>query len=219
MNKRNRWPRYTSDVSETDMPQCSIDYKTCFTDGNGNLLNSASEVFKHIAFRQVQCGDCGTRLCTVILHSFTYVYAVTLALTSASGNLGLEAFLPDTERAVTPSTSSENDDVPHLPLTDTWDDGAFALRDVVTGTQPTNVREWTLRLLQRYRFVIAETPSHFAMLSGPSAFNSMVVHLRRHPDTALLCVNDDVVTDDDRVRTLFKVWAKEMWGTPARWEK
>lgn len=168
---------------------------------------------------------------------------VTLALLRASGELGLEAFLPPPTRVVSYglgrySSPEDVDPTPHLPLNDRWEDGEFTLSDVLSGApQDTNVREWTLRLLERYRFVIgthsslflitslmprrgaADTPSHFAMLSGPSAFTGMLAHLKKHPDVALLCVNDDVAIDDDKVAALFKHWANEHWGTPAEWER
>lgn len=54
----HKWPLYRG-VEDKKLPQCSIDYDTCFTDG-GKALKSASEVFKNIAFRQTQCGDCST---------------------------------------------------------------------------------------------------------------------------------------------------------------
>lgn len=85
---------------------------------------------------------------------------VSIALVAASGELGLEAFLPPPERIVTPglgkffASQADNDEVPHLPVTDQWKDGRFALADVVSSSQETNVREWTLRMLQRYRFTI-----------------------------------------------------------------
>ena len=134
---------------------------------------------------------------------------VTVALLKASGDQGLDAFLPPSDRVATgPRAPSENDDVPHLPLTPTWEDGKFALRDVLPGGgQETNVRQWTLRLLQRYRFVIGETPSHFAMLTGPSTFRGLLSHLQKNPGVSLLCVNDDVAIDDHRVSELFWDWA------------
>jgi len=111
------------------------------------------------------------------------------------------------------------DPVPHLPLNDRWEDGQFMLSDVLSGMKNANVRQWTLRLLERYRFVIGNTPAHFAMLSGPSTFKSMLTHLNKNPDVALLCINDDVALDDDKVAALFKQWASERWGTPAQWER
>ena len=58
--KTNVWPRYTHAVDEKDLRQCSLDYDTCFTDGEHKQFTSASEVFKNIAFRQPRCGDCST---------------------------------------------------------------------------------------------------------------------------------------------------------------
>ena len=57
------------------------------------------------------------------------------------------------------------------------------------------------------------------MLSGPSTFSGMVVHLRKHTDVALLCVNDDVAIEDERVGRMFREWAGERWGAPAGWER
>ncbi|EKM49625.1 uncharacterized protein PHACADRAFT_214165 [Phanerochaete carnosa HHB-10118-sp] len=204
--KRNKWPRYTHDVDEKDLLQCSLDYDKCFVDAEHKPFTHASEVFKNIAFREAQCGDC-----------------ITLALLKASGELGLEAFLPPSDRVVSFDAGGfapeDIDPVAHLPLNDRWEDGEFALSDVLRGTKHANVRGWTLRLLERYRFVIGSTPGHFAMISGPSALNGMVAHLKKNPDVALLCVNDDITVDDDKVTALFKNWASDHWGTPAQWEQ
>lgn len=148
-----------------------------------------------------------------------------MALVKASGELGLEAFLPPPERTFTPglgrifASRPAADDVPHLPLTPTWAGASFALRDVLSTSRETNVRAWALRMLQRYRFAIADTPAHFAMLTGPSNFNSMVTQLAKRPETALLCVNDDVAVDDARVADMFGAWAQGLWGVPALWER
>lgn len=203
----NKWPRYTRAAAEADLPQCTIDYAKCFVSPAGKPFTTASELFKHVAFREPQCGDC-----------------MTLALVRASGELGLEAFLPSGDRVVSPPLGNDRspeyvDPTPHLPLSDRWEDGEFALAEVLRGTTDTNVRAWTLRLLDRYRFVIGDTPAHFAMLSGPSAFSTMLKHLQKHPDIALLCVNDDVAIDDDKVAAAFQQWARERWSTPAAWER
>ena len=84
------------------------------------------------------------------------------ALVSASGFLGLEAFLPSSEREL-PIFDQEHlagDDVPHLPLTHRWQDAQFSLLSTMVGSQETNVRAWTLQLLQRYRFVIGASSRH-----------------------------------------------------------
>ena len=81
-----------------------------------------------------------------------------------SGRLGLEAFLPSPLRVVPradDAAAPPDAPIPHLPLTPRWEDGAFSLRAVL-GASPsdTNVRAWTLRLLERYRFVIGASPLH-----------------------------------------------------------
>ena len=57
------------------------------------------------------------------------------------------------------------------------------------------------------------------MLTGPSSARSMALHLQRHPDIALLCVNDDIAIDEDQTAALFRQFAQAHWGTPARWER
>ncbi len=158
-----------------------------------------------------------------------------LALVSASGRLGLEAFLPSSESR-RPGAPSSDDRTPYLPLVDRWEDGDFSLKAVMSASKETSVRLWTLLLLERYRFVlgklrvlyphlfrsqvshIADTPSHFAMLSGPSTVNIMAAQLARRPDVALLCINDDVITGHEEVVTMLKKWQSEQWSQPAEWE-
>jgi len=50
------------------------------------------------------------------------------------------------------------DDAPHLPLVSEWRDGDFSLQGVLPLAAETNIRKWTLRLLERYRFVVGELP-------------------------------------------------------------
>ena len=85
------------------------------------------------------------------------LFSVTLALLRESGNLGLSAFLPSPSKTM-PSLAGKvagmEESIPHLPLVPHWEDGAFALRDVIEPSTTMTVREWSLQLLQRYRFVI-----------------------------------------------------------------
>lgn len=57
------------------------------------------------------------------------------------------------------------------------------------------------------------------MLTGPSDVLSMTRRLKSKPGTVLLCVNDDVARDNDKVSTLFKDWAGTLWPRPAGWER
>ena len=61
-----------------------------------------------------------------------------------------EDFQDDLERR-----SSSLGDIPHLPLIKNWRDGDFSLRSVIgSSLDGVNIRDWSLKLLQRYRFVI-----------------------------------------------------------------
>ena len=78
----------------------------------------------------------------------------------ASGRLGMEAFLPPPHRVVPAAPdapAADPDDVPHLSMEERWEDGQFALNTVLrTSSRDVGVRDWTLRLLERYRFVIGK---------------------------------------------------------------
>lgn len=99
---------------------------------------------------------------------------VLTALVRASGPLGLAALLPPPDRVLAslagklPATP-DAPDVPHLPLVDSWEDGRFALRDVMGAARERSVREWTLQLLQRYRYVVGACPPSRAMAPGACA--------------------------------------------------
>ena len=94
----------------------------------------------------------------------------------ASGRLGMEAFLPSPSRTV-PVTqgadASHNDDVPHLSLEERWQDGQFSLASTINSSKEVNVREWTLRLLERYRFVVG------TCISNRAAIKRVLMHPHR----------------------------------------
>ncbi|GJE97686.1 hypothetical protein PsYK624_139070 [Phanerochaete sordida] len=194
-----------SSHAEDDMPACTLFYDECFTDG-GAPFERASELFKHIAFRNTQCGDCAIQ-----------------ALMKASGRLGMEAFLPPPLRVVPraeDASTAPDAQIPHLPLAPRWEDAQFSLQAVL-GPSPRdiNVREWTLRLLERYRFVIGYTPYAFVMLENYENARGALGWIDSYGDAALLCINDDVQDGEDRVSGLFRDWQERRWHRPAAWER
>ena len=46
----------------------------------------------------------------------------------------------------------------------------------------------------------------------------MLAKLDRRKELALLCINDEVSRDHDRITTYFREWQDRHWGTPAAWE-
>ncbi len=144
-----------------------MSYDECFTH-EGSGFSAATGMFKHIAFRNPKCGDCGMSY-LFVPPSFTPIhclvadapYPVIQALVKASGRLGLEAFLPPADRdlpIIGGEFASDPYEVPHLPLEERWDDAEFNVFSVMGASRETNVRAWTLRLLQRYRFVVGKPP-------------------------------------------------------------
>ncbi|KAJ7680886.1 hypothetical protein DFH06DRAFT_1164401 [Mycena polygramma] len=129
--------------------------------------------------------------------------AVIAALTNVSPH-GLSVFLP-------PPTSSAPVPIPViLPL-------------VIPSTAPPlpeNPRGFAVRLIHRYAYAIADTPSEFfGVQTGDQArwYTSWV-----HPETALLCVNDDL--SDDAWNTTrgdreLRRWFQSKWPQKLAYEK
>ncbi|KZT09090.1 uncharacterized protein LAESUDRAFT_722792 [Laetiporus sulphureus 93-53] len=203
---QQHWPTFTPGTDEKGLPSCSISFDECFSP---NASNRASDIFKGIAFDKLQCGDC-----------------VIKALVRASGSQGLSAFLPLPELVMPPvaapaAGTHRTDEEPHLPLVHDWHDGDFSLRAVVGTTHNVNVRQWILQLMQRYRYVIRDTPSAFERLTSPGQVSSMLRRIERNPNVALLCLNDDVMKEswNNQVTDVLKTWFDSHWGQPATWEQ
>ncbi|KAH9917959.1 uncharacterized protein B0H18DRAFT_883279 [Fomitopsis serialis] len=196
--------RVTPDVAEDDLLTCTISYDECFAG-----YSRASDVFKHVAFENPQCGDC-----------------IITALARASGHLGISAFLPAPERqladlsAKIPGFAEPSDTMPHLPLVPRFEDGDFSLRGVMGTAGERNVRAWTLRVLQRYRYVVGNTPAMFEMLLHTEQVKAMLQRVDETTDAALICINDDVEKGhEEYVAPLFKEWQEHRWPEPAEWER
>lgn len=78
-----------------------------------------------------------------------------------SGRQGLSAFLPPEDRVVQATRLGADADtaVPHLPLVDDWQKGDFSLESVMANSRETNVRQYALQVLHRYRYVLGTPPS------------------------------------------------------------
>ncbi|KDN51800.1 hypothetical protein RSAG8_00348, partial [Rhizoctonia solani AG-8 WAC10335] len=186
------WPRFP-----TQYMRCAIQFPTCFPSD----LTSASEAFKHVAFKEPQCGDC-----------------IIQALIGASGSLGLSAFLPPVAHGTKNTERPKNGAIPHLPLVSDYRTGDFSLKAVV-GDSTTGLRFWTAKMLQRYRFVIGDTPSIFAMVTSVISAETPFKQMRDDPSVALLCLNDDIYGSEAEVadKTLRRE-QDQRWPHPAAWE-
>ncbi|KAI1789382.1 hypothetical protein LXA43DRAFT_893004 [Ganoderma leucocontextum] len=203
------WPGYDPekfDEKDRKNRKCTILRDECFgITGLAGGPPTASAIFKHIAFDKPHCGDC-----------------IIVSLVNASGRLGLSAILPQPDRhsppSDTPPSMDESSMIPHLPLVDDWRDGRFALHDVMKYVPDTSVREWSMRILQRYRYVIGGTPSMFEQLLNLQQVRGMLASVDRNKDVALLCINDDVTRDDAEISRYFRSWQDGRWSRAAAWE-
>ncbi|KAG8745306.1 hypothetical protein FRC10_008323 [Ceratobasidium sp. 414] len=206
------WPRFP-----TPSLRCPIEFDVCFPPE----LTNASDVFKHVAFGAPQCGDCSKRLFLSLLSGpESYMSSKVInALVAASGPLGLSAFLPNpTHGLKSTHQQSVGDSVPHLPLVSDYRTGDFSLRGVLGGST-TDVREWTVRMLQRYRFVIGDTPSIFAMVQNTVTAEAAFSTMNRDSSIALLCLNDDIsIGQAEETDGVLRREQERRWPHPAAWE-
>lgn len=112
-------------------------------------------------------------------------------------------------------------EVPHLSLEQRWEDSDFRLRSVLGFSQSVGVRDWSLRLLERYRFVIGYTPYIFVMLETQDNSRGAFSWIDSYTDVSLLCINDDVQEGEEGegVSDIFQSWQDTRWGRPANWER
>lgn len=144
------WPDFDNTTIKTEKPWdvCKIDVATCFGsesffDVDYSGQRASQWLFKRMAFERPECGDCAI-----------------VALLSKDKQ-GLEAFLPSAEgKAASSPFDPSMQDVPP-PLLGSWDktwqNTDFSLW-LALRSGKWNLREYTVRLLQRYSYVIGESP-------------------------------------------------------------
>ncbi|QRW06458.1 3-O-alpha-D-mannopyranosyl-alpha-D-mannopyranose xylosylphosphotransferase [Ceratobasidium sp. AG-Ba] len=170
--------------------ECTIDFDDCFA-----KHDSAGRTFQRIAFEEpTACGDCIIR-----------------ALVNKSGARGLKAFLPSASSRPSSGTT------PVLPITSRWQDADFRLSSVFKSMA--NVRDDVLSMLQRYRFILGETPFMFAIVTSPQSAEQYVQSIQADSSLAIICVNDNVAEGDDRVREILGDWMSSRWNERADWEQ
>ena len=145
---------------------CTVNVTTCF--GRADFFDSdipqtapVQWIFKNVAFAQPRCGDC-----------------IIAAALSASGETGLEAFLPP---------SSQPDDAAyHTPAgvpyigdfgTD-WRLMDFSLKTSSLAEGGT-LRDYALRLIQRYSYILGEASMH-RYVTGTLLMLQSQANLRTH---------------------------------------
>lgn len=146
-----------------------------------NVLEIPHERVKYSPELLLTSQDAGTAVSFFLLPSPTISRTyesqplVIHALVKASGKLGLSAFLPPATRVLR-EESAVSEDVtlhlppPHLPLVKDWHDGDFTLAGSLgpwstRAPNDLNVREWTMKMLMRYRFSLGKLLPSFNHVS------------------------------------------------------
>lgn len=173
--------------------------------------NSTSDIFKHIAFEDPQCGDC-----------------IIVALLGEDLK-GLESFLPAKSRAPGNNlNTSDSLDTPVLPLTKTWQETDLALASVL----PPDLcaRDFVTRLLLRYSYTMGGQKSRLIRLHNElegrwelgrvkpeHAFLSLgSLIFPKNP--SFLGINDDIEEDEGKINSMLHGWFNMHWPVPLQWE-
>lgn len=135
----------------------------------------SSDMMKRLTFQYPECGDCSkssssSRLFhSPLLLNTTLSSLVIMALVTASGTLGLNAFFPPKETTITAPELGPGDAYPkflpppHLPLTPTWHEADFSLANILSTTalpgEQVDIRQYCMRLLSRYLYLDGESQS------------------------------------------------------------
>ncbi|PWN50205.1 hypothetical protein IE53DRAFT_316218 [Violaceomyces palustris] len=219
-------PSFHPSSSSRSTDVCKLKRTACL--GPREESESASSLFKRIAFEKPECGDC-----------------MIAALMGASGISGIEKFVPppldeedvvisSTSRAESPSAGGETPPPPppppHLPLTSSWKETDFSLETILspswskTTKTKKNLRIWCARLIQRYSYVMGSTPSDFYKVERADSLEEKLGRVDDSSETLMdrfttgpttfLCLNDDIKEDlkgTERINRILQNWFNDRW--------
>ncbi|EPQ30698.1 uncharacterized protein PFL1_01599 [Pseudozyma flocculosa PF-1] len=187
----SQWPDFTPTSiaagKARHTPACVLNLDRCFVSLAKAQQGDATwvDVFKAFTFDRVQCGDC-----------------LIYQLMRASGRRGIDAFLPPRDRKVHYRRQEawrhdEPRGVAHLPLSPFWDEAAsstasaagesfeascFTPACVLESSRwapGSSARTFALHLVQRYSYVIGESPIRFEMLRKDDQASGVFADLER----------------------------------------
>lgn len=218
--------RFSRDPNHSSAKACSIVRSTCF--GSAATNETASDFFKRIAFEQRDCGDC-----------------IITALIGASGNSGIDKFLPSADIKMSSiSGSGAGAGPPHLPLTSDWLTTDFSMPGAIpkASTRPgMTLRTWCTRLIQRYSYVLGSVGADFYKVERANKLETELDGVQRKVEEdagttevgstlkgentgplAFLCLNDDIKETGelrDRVDNLLSDFFRKMWTSKLSFER
>ena len=120
-----------------------------------------------------------------------------------SNQRGLSIFLPRPSKVIL----TPDDEPSILPLTMQNDPPPL----------PANPRSFAIRLLHRYAYAIAETPSRFFGMTIPAESERNLYLTEQQTDIAFLCINDDMPEDDKvyaKTAGIYLEYLEKKWPVP-----
>jgi 3-O-alpha-D-mannopyranosyl-alpha-D-mannopyranose xylosylphosphotransferase len=162
-------------------------------------------------------------------------WLVIMALVTASGPLGLSAFLPDRQTTfVNRAETKRIHMTPVLPVTDTWPAADFSLERVISETEeagPVNLRRYTVKLLSRYQYISGKSndiwcksllitgrsETEFHMLNNPDHAARVLSTI--NPTAVMLGLNDNIERDADDAKRVLTEWFQQRWPEKTQWER
>ncbi|CAG7849530.1 SubName: Full=Uncharacterized protein {ECO:0000313/EMBL:CCA71576.1} [Serendipita indica DSM 11827] len=219
-------------TARPDWTRCTIEWDTCFD----AEIHSASDMFKQVAFEKRECGDCllkalvrasGDIGLSALLPPHNRTFVSQPLLQQPPQHQDGDAGVNDDASTAPPLKFGEEAIAPFLPLTTTWQEADFSLEgvfasgfwDPIDGSGRVRLREWTQRLMERYRYVLADTGNYFNVIGNPVDAERMFAYVDDHPHVPLVTINDVIwqypELTDERMRT----WFDQRWSVPAAWER
>ncbi|KAF8198773.1 hypothetical protein K438DRAFT_1823675 [Mycena galopus ATCC 62051] len=178
---------------------CEISRAECLGEG----AEPAWQVFRRALVERPRCGDC-----------------FISALVRASGQRGLDTFLPETTSS-SPSNSQ-------TPLTSSRDASTEAetlplILPLTPPPLPQNPRKFALRLIYRYSYALGVSLTKFIMLgTARQAQRELNQGVDKTPEIALLCINDDL--PESSIASVFAAnnvlhdWFEKRWPEKTEYE-
>ena len=208
--EQNGWANLASTPSGPKVPvACAIERAECF---NINANEPAVEMLKRIMVDKPQCGDCSEDFvfsCPFFVLG-AYILIVISALIGASGSIGLAAFLPPPPSSTSPRSFTPS----YLPLN---------LAALPAFPYPANPYLFSLRLIQRYSYVLGGTPSLFFGVKSAENAKAHLTKTDSDRNAALVCINDDLASTDPKMvgslDAVLRDWMLTRWPDRMEIEK
>lgn len=194
----NGWPHYRPGDNKDNQIACTLDPFDCF--GEEFMADEGDKVSVQEIFKRIsfEKPHCGD--------------CIISSLLGASGRRGLSAFLPQ------PSSNPHPSERVALSMSKKWTDAEYDTR---------GGRARAISLLQRYSYVLGDSPAEMVAVSSSRAMrrrlDALLAGIRGPDRPAFVVLNDDLpdrasTKEADTMDQLMQQWMKTLWPEKMCWE-